>query len=235
VGNKWGYANPEGKIIIAPKYQEANPFNFTKALVKCKGKFGYIDTEGKVIIPIKYNQATNFNKEFEGNAKVTYKSKTYFINASGNPTTWKWNGKTDNTPDNKICGSKKSSTSNPVFYFDNGKKYEDWDSIPLNFLNFQYPDYNCILLAKKETGWGAISKENHHLIPFENDTLIIEQYDFYKFKKNNLWGLYSKNGKLLIEDRYSSLQILDNNLILISTSYNKKGYLSFTGKEYFRN
>ena len=233
VGDKWGYSNPEGEIVIATKYQEANPFYYAKALVKRKGKFGFVDGNGKVIISIKYSQATNFSKDFDGNAKVTYKGKTYFINHFGKPTTFRLYGKQCGDNNLIICGETENAKPYFIYHFPTNIDLKKWDTITLNFLNFRYPDINCILLAKKETGWGAISKENHNLIPFENDTLIVQQYDYYKFKKNGLWGLYSKSGKLLIENKYTSLQVLDNSLILVTLPNGKKGYLSLTGKEYF--
>lgn len=235
VGNNWGYSDSTGKLLIPAKYQEANPYCYGRGLVKRKGKFGYVDYNGKVALPIQYTQATNFRSE-RGviYAKVTYKGKSLLINASGKSISVQFIFPTDYGLNSIICGITRPTKPYSTYHFDTNIDIEKGDSITLNFLQFFYPDNNCILLAKKETGWGAISKENHNLIPFENDTLLLEQYDYYKFKKNSLWGLYHKSGKLLIENKYTSLQVLDDSLILVTIANGKKGYLSFTGKEYFR-
>lgn len=54
---KWGYADKQGNIGIACKYDSAGVFNDGLAVVKKNGKYGYINKKGKVVIPIKYKDA----------------------------------------------------------------------------------------------------------------------------------------------------------------------------------
>lgn len=52
----WGYINEEGKIVIEPKYEEAQAFSKDKALVQIgDGHFGLIDKKGEILKEI--NQA----------------------------------------------------------------------------------------------------------------------------------------------------------------------------------
>ena len=64
---EYGFINKEGKEVIPLKYDDAESFFGSIALVfkgeinkyesQKKGKYGYINQEGKKIIPLKYNYA----------------------------------------------------------------------------------------------------------------------------------------------------------------------------------
>ena len=45
-GDKWGYATFDRKVVIAPKYNEANWFSEGYASVKIGSKYGYINKAG---------------------------------------------------------------------------------------------------------------------------------------------------------------------------------------------
>lgn len=73
-GDKIGYADNEGTMVIAAKYVEAEPFHEGLARVKtsASGKWSYIDEKGKVIIKGKFIQAKDFS---EGLAAVLVEVK----------------------------------------------------------------------------------------------------------------------------------------------------------------
>lgn len=54
-GDKWGYADSTKKIIIEPKFEDADCFTEDLAGAKLNGKWGYIDKNGNEIIPFKYD------------------------------------------------------------------------------------------------------------------------------------------------------------------------------------
>lgn len=53
--NKWGYADEDGKIIIATQYDIAQPFVRGHAIVAKCGSYGVIDTCGNEVIPLIYD------------------------------------------------------------------------------------------------------------------------------------------------------------------------------------
>lgn len=80
VGDKCGYADEYGKIIIEPQFEEARNFREGLALVKKDGKQGYIDKTGKIVIESKYYISNDFS---EGFALICEKGKYGYIDKSG--------------------------------------------------------------------------------------------------------------------------------------------------------
>jgi hypothetical protein len=66
-GQKVGFVNDKGKVIVQLLYDDACKFSDGLAAVKQGNKWGYIDSTGAVVIPFEFNEAYSFN---EGLAKV---------------------------------------------------------------------------------------------------------------------------------------------------------------------
>ncbi len=83
-GDKYGYINKQGKVIIEPKYSQAGAFSEGLAFVakeqNGKTKYGFISSDGKEIIPLQYDYATDFH---EGLALVQMNGKYGYINKHG--------------------------------------------------------------------------------------------------------------------------------------------------------
>lgn len=63
----YGYANTDGKIVIAPTYQEAHPFYDNKAIVKnSDGKWGVINKNNQAVIPFMYDGMTRGQMSYDG-------------------------------------------------------------------------------------------------------------------------------------------------------------------------
>jgi hypothetical protein len=82
-GDKWGYIDKNGKILINPQFEEANIFIEGIALVKsANDKYGYISEDGKYKINASYKKATFFS---EGLACVVPENgRPQFIDEDGN-------------------------------------------------------------------------------------------------------------------------------------------------------
>ncbi|MCE5324185.1 WG repeat-containing protein [bacterium] len=83
-GDKWGYINKSGQIVIKAVYDAAGMFAEGLAPVG-KGKndamkYGYINTSGKMIIKPQFNSTSGFR---EGMASVTMKEQIGFIDKTG--------------------------------------------------------------------------------------------------------------------------------------------------------
>lgn len=67
-GEKWGFANQEGNMVIDPQYQDAKSFAMGMAPIEVEDRWGYINIDGKVVIDTKYFDAGVFSQD--GSAPV---------------------------------------------------------------------------------------------------------------------------------------------------------------------
>lgn len=81
-GDKWGYASPDRKIVIAPKYADAGWFSEGLAAVKVGKKYGYINRSGKMVIPAKFTVAKSFRKGYMPNPSKSGGDSVIFAGAS---------------------------------------------------------------------------------------------------------------------------------------------------------
>ena len=82
VGDKWGYASPDRKIVIPAKYADAGWFSEGLAAVKIGSKYGYINKAGKLVIPAKFTVAKSFRKGYMPNPKKAGGDSVIFAGAS---------------------------------------------------------------------------------------------------------------------------------------------------------
>ena len=81
VGNKYGYEDQNGNIVIKPRFDYAYSFNEGRALIIIADKYGYIDINGNMVIKPTYDYATEF---LDGRAIVRVDNgKEGFIDKTG--------------------------------------------------------------------------------------------------------------------------------------------------------
>lgn len=56
-GEKWGFVNTSGEVVIKPTYENAKSFSNGLAAVCKDGEWGFINTEGKVVIDYQFTDA----------------------------------------------------------------------------------------------------------------------------------------------------------------------------------
>lgn len=61
-----GYINQKGEWVINPIFEEAYPFNNTRAIASQKGKYGAIDLTGEWIAEPVYDDMTDFSEDLAG-------------------------------------------------------------------------------------------------------------------------------------------------------------------------
>ncbi len=62
-GDKWGFADSKGNMVIDAKYADANSFSLDMAPIKLTDRWGYIDKEGNGVIGMDYEYARPFNAQ----------------------------------------------------------------------------------------------------------------------------------------------------------------------------
>lgn len=78
--NRYGYIDPNMKVVIKPVYEGAGDFHDGLAAVKQGGKYGFINGSGDVIIPFQFDGASSFH---EGLAAVKVNDKIGYVNGNG--------------------------------------------------------------------------------------------------------------------------------------------------------
>lgn len=90
-GDKWGYKNAEGKVVIEPKFAGALAFHEGLAAAHDGKAYGYIDKSGEFVIPPQYEYANEFS---DGLAGVRLGDDGWgFIDKKGNvviPAKYNW-------------------------------------------------------------------------------------------------------------------------------------------------
>lgn len=75
----FGFADSNGKEIIAAKYDDVDDTNQELIKVKLNNKYGYLNYVGEIIIPISFDETWSFS----GYVKVVLNGKIRFINKYG--------------------------------------------------------------------------------------------------------------------------------------------------------
>lgn len=81
-GDKVGYINSKGEVIIKPIFLSGNEFSEGLAAVRLNGLYGYINESGTFVIEPEFDYASNFVK---GLAIVYKNGKPFFIDKSSKP------------------------------------------------------------------------------------------------------------------------------------------------------
>ncbi len=181
VSGKWGYANKDGEIVIAPTYEIALPFADKVnglALVAVKDedykfpsygvKYNYINEKGEIKIPSVLTDANGFSVLTEaqsfkesGYAKI---DNTYFINSIGKEL-FDWD----------ICFSYVSDFTKSGYaymvYDTSADEYEEGEMIPIS-TSKAYQYQNDYYIIDKN------GKELHRFSDFTDDG-ISEVFDDY--------------------------------------------------------
>ncbi|MFN7853799.1 MAG: WG repeat-containing protein [Dolichospermum sp.] len=80
IGDKYGYIDQTGRVVIQPQFEEADNFSEGIASVMIDEKWGYIGKSGQFVIPPQFDCAWDFS---EGLAMVTIDNKWGYIAKSG--------------------------------------------------------------------------------------------------------------------------------------------------------
>jgi hypothetical protein len=77
---RYGFIDANGRLRIANRYEEAQPFSEGLAAVKILGKWGFINTDDKIVINPNFDSVSSFRQRF---AQVVKNGKAGLIDYSG--------------------------------------------------------------------------------------------------------------------------------------------------------
>ena len=206
-GDLWGFATPDNKIAIAPKYAEASWFSEGYAVVKLGKKYGYINKVGKMVIPAKYTVAKPFQRGFMMDERKNKVDSVLFAGASLRsdgyeicintrgvrmpkcPAIAETVMKDNNIPVRSVENEKTYTVSNANGLFD--KIVDDY-----KISNSDETFY----VAIKNNRYGVFNTKFETIVPFEFDSikLIQTKSPYLEVSKGGLYGMIDGNGQMRI-------------------------------------
>ena len=206
-GNKWGYASPDNKVIITPKYAEAGWFSEGYAAVKLGSKYGYINKQGKLVIPAKFTVAKSFRKGFmpragkEGGDSLLFAGASLradgyeiCINTKGIrmpqcPAIPENSVAENRTPVQTVTKEKKYTVPNSAGLFD--KIVDDY-----KMSNSDETYY----IAIKNNRYGVFNSKFETLVPFDYDSikLVRAKSPYFEVRQGTMFGVINGMGQMRI-------------------------------------
>lgn len=217
-GSKWGYADPSKKIVIAPKYDEAQWFSEGLAAVRVGSKWGYIDRSGKMVIPARYTVAKSFRKGYFPRVNKEGGDTILFAGASLNNSGYEQCINTKGAVLPKCPAINENSLVQnriPVETVVTQKTY----SVPNNNGLFDkiVDDYKIAgsdetyYIAQKNGMYGVFNSKFETIVPFEYSS--VRQFksgsnQYLEVQKNGMTGIINSGGSVDIAPDYSSLVLI---------------------------
>ncbi|OFX39327.1 MAG: hypothetical protein A2X08_04185 [Bacteroidetes bacterium GWA2_32_17] len=227
-GDKWGYVDLTGKIVINPQFNSATVFIDGIALVRsADNKYGYIGEDGKYKINPTYKSALPFS---EGLACVVPENgKPQFIDEKNNVKF------TVNT--GEVCGSFNNGLAlvkveDKYGYIDKEGKMKINPQFDIAY-PFNEGLATVVISNKKENkDKAALDSLNAQLdaalqnLDNSNNQKVV--YSSYQ-KRENLYGFINKKGEIIINPQFKSAISFSEGLAVVSDG-EKYGYIDKNGK-----
>lgn len=214
VGEKWGYVNTKGKMVITAQFQEAELFSDGLARVGVKKDstiwYGFINKSGEISIECQYKDVTCFSEGIAWVVKpkghpiaIDNKGKEIFSMADAEVVTPFSDGlaafaKINSKGDLKwgFCDKKGKTVINPIFEAVQG--------------------FSEGLAIVKDTNdkWGYIDKKGNMVVPYQFDYATHFKDGFATFSLGDKWGIINKKGKIILNPQYDLLYMINKNNIV---------------------
>lgn len=216
-GEKWGYIDRTGKVIIDFKYDDAEEFNNGIALVEKDGKNICINNNGKTVINLEYKY---IGERDEGLIPVEKDGKCGFIDKTGKLVI-------DYNYDSVLCFSEG------LAYVEKEGKYGYIDRVGKVIIDFEY-DYAEEFsegLAKVAINgkYRYIDKANRVVIDLEDNNTRYFHEGFTSIEKGDKYGFIDKTGKLAISCKYDYAADFSEGIASVEKD-RKYGYIDKTGE-----
>ncbi|MEI3649069.1 MAG: WG repeat-containing protein [Dolichospermum lemmermannii FEM_B0920] len=217
IGDKYGYIDQTGRVVIQPQFDNAGDFSEGMAVIQMGKKYGFFDRKGYLVIPPQFDDAWDF---YEGLAIVTIDDKYGYIDKSGQlvispqfEDAWEfYEGLAMVTIDKKrgYIGKSGQFVISPQF------------DIAWNFSE-------GLARVTIDDKYGYIGKSGQFVISLQFD----DAWDFSEglaiVKIDNKYGYIGKSGQLVISPQFDFAWGFSENLAIVKID-NKYGYIGKSGQ-----
>lgn len=241
IGNKWGFINKTGQVVIDPQFDMVSSFYEGVAAIAIENMVGYIDTKGKMVIEPRfrlkhesslYEDSDNWNFS-EGLAAVIDFEKREYIDKSGQiviPISARDHGRFR-------YGLARVELAYEKYAYIN-KKGQVLKNLAFN----QAYDFSEGLAAVGlEYTMGFIDTAGTVVIKYQfphphptNWELSSQEWCFSDGLAavfiNGNWGYIDKNGQLIIRPLYDKVKKFSEGLALVYENCKKTGFIDLLGR-----
>jgi hypothetical protein len=218
-GNKWGYINEKGKMILTPIYEHAGDFQDNGlAIVRLMDHSGVIDSNGYFIVKPKYDTINPFS---EGRATVITNQGFKVIDESGKETTSKAYSFIGDYKEGRALIADTDEDGQYLYGYLNRRGKE---VLPLEYVAASdFSDGKAVVKNKDGT---------YSLIGLAGK--IIKNYDYafvgnygdglLAFQKSlgGKYGYIDEQGEVVIEPQFSEAQAFSQGRAIVTMSENVK-------------
>lgn len=232
-GNQYGYADANGKMVIAAQYDFVAPFG-TEGLALVgkinqsdnEMKYGWINANGKAIIGLQYNEAYGFNKH--GLALVKENQSYGLINTKGkNVTNFDWYTKPFFTDLDNVSAPviTKNDGKKCVVDFATGKEI-----IPANYDDIKYVRNNgdTYIHIEKDGQWGFAIDGNIIMHPKYSQIGTFSE-GTARVKRDGKYGYINEKGEEIIPVKYDLAGKFNDGFAWVRVE-DDYGYINTKGK-----
>jgi hypothetical protein len=200
VGDKYGFINSRGKMIIEPMFEDGRDFKEEVACVKMSGKWGIIDKSGKFLITTHLDEVTLF---YEGLSRIKIDGKYGFMDKYGNIIieprfydAWYFTEGLAQVSEeaNKVgfIDKKGNYVITPQFYkagiFKEGLAYALLGNGKYGFIN--------------KNGSVVIKPQFDEVVYFNEGYARVKYLEFVDNNFKRKWGFINKNGSIVIKPKF---------------------------------
>jgi hypothetical protein len=187
-GERFGYINLRGEMVIEPQYPQAESFSEGLAPVQLGDRYGFIDRTGQFIIEPQYDAAEPFS---DGRAQISLEEKVGYINHRGD------------------------IVIEPIFdygsHFAEGRALVSLEGKPLYIDEFGNPQIELATLTSgsdfSEGLAAVVLGDQYGYIDLQGDVVIAPQFSYAGSFRNGLalfetpevWGVINNIGEVVLE------------------------------------
>lgn len=195
VGEKWGFVNNEGKVVITPQFKNVNRFSENKCAVENENnKWGFINKNAEIIINYQFDGIAE--KFINGTAAVYLDKKVGIINEKGKFII--------NPQFNYMCNDGEN-------YLILSENLWGWcDKDGKIFINPQFDQAlpfggSELAAVKSNKTWGYIDINGKYAINPQFDNALPFISKLAPVKSGNKYGFIDINGKYVINPQFDDI------------------------------
>ena len=217
-GEKWGFVNKEGKVVINPQFKTTGRFSESRCAVENnEGKWGFIDKDGKIMINYQFNK---IGERFIKNKAVVYlEEKAGVIDESG-----------------KFVINPQFSTmynDGDKYLIEQDKKWGWCDKDGKIMINPQFGEAfpfmgNDLAAVKSGKSWGYIDKDGKIVINPQFDRALPYNGKLALVVSSGKVGFIDAEGKYIINPQFD-----DVSNDLVTYLLNDWSYYESVATDYF--